>query len=230
MNPTFDYEKKHWERGLRFVAGADEVGRGAFAGPVVTAVVIFDPLNITIPNNIKVVDSKKISSKSRKEASYWLKENTYWGIGEVSVSIINKVGIGKATQMAFRKAITEVNYHLPKRLEHLLVDAFFIPYVKGLARPRQTAIIKGDQLSVSISAASIIAKVHRDEIMQSLSKQFKFKKYKWNKNVGYGTKEHLDAILSHGTTSQHRKAFIDTFLKNMNFKQPLFVSQEKLNA
>lgn len=230
MNPTFDYEKIHWERGLRFVAGADEVGRGAFAGPVVTAAVVFDPLNTQLPEKVLIRDSKKMTQKQRKISSIWLKENVYWGIGEVSVNIINKVGVGKATQMAFRRAIAELNYHLPKRLEHLLVDAFFVPYVRGLSKSRQTAIVKGDSFSASISAASIIAKVHRDALMRNLAQKSKFKVYLWHKNVGYGTKTHLNAVLAHGTTPHHRKAFVETYLKNMRLKQPLFVSQEKLNA
>lgn len=226
MNPTFDYERVLWQKGLRFVAGADEVGRGAFAGPVVTAAVVFDPLNINPPKEIVLRDSKKMTPKQRKISSLWLKENTYWGIGEVSVSIINKIGIGKATQMAMRRAVNELNYHLPKRLEHLLLDAFCVPYVAGLNRKKQTALVKGDGISCSIAGASIIAKEHRDNLMKSLGRKSKFKKYKWNKNVGYGTQEHLQVILKNGTTLHHRAVFVETYLKNMSLKQPLFASQE----
>lgn len=208
MNPTFEYERKLWERGLRFVGGADEVGRGAFAGPVVAAVVVFDPLNISWPRKIIVRDSKKMTRQARERSSLWIKRNTYWGIGEVGVSVINKNGMGKATKQAFRRAIYEVRYHLPKRLEHLLVDAFFVPYIKGLSKARQTPIVKGDELSYSIAAASIIAKVHRDSIMKSLGKQFKFKKYLWAKNAGYGTREHRDAILAYGVSIQHRRDYL----------------------
>jgi len=206
MNPTFDYEKRLWEKGYRFVGGADEVGRGAFAGPVVAAVVVFDPLNISWPKDIIIRDSKKLTKKQRAVSASWIKENTYWGIGEASVALINKDGIGKATKIAFRKAISEVAYHLPKSLEHLLVDAFFVPYAKGVPKAKQTPIIKGDETSFSIAAASIIAKVHRDAIMRFLG--IKFKKYKWSKNAGYGTAEHIKAILSSGVTPHHRKSFL----------------------
>lgn len=182
------------------------MGRGAFAGPVVAAVVVFDPLNINWPKDVLIRDSKKLTPKQREVSSAWIKKNTYWGIGETGVTLINQKGMGKATQTAFRKAISELHYHLPKNLEHLLVDAFFVPYVKGLARPKQTAIVKGDETSCSIAAASIIAKVHRDEIMRDLSTRFR--KYNWRQNVGYGTQEHRQAILSYGITPQHRKSFV----------------------
>jgi ribonuclease HII len=218
MNPTFEYERKLWGRGYRFVGGADEVGRGAFAGPVVAAVVVFDPLNTTWPEEVLVRDSKKLTPKDREISSLWIKSNTYWGIGEVGVSVINQKGMGKATQSAFRRAVSEVHYHLPKKMEHLLIDAFFVSYIKGLARPRQTPLIKGDEASCSIAAASIIAKVHRDGIMKNLSK--KFKKYSWSTNAGYGTAEHRNAILAHGVTPQHRR----------NYLTKLFASQGRSDA
>lgn len=206
MNPTFEYERKFWQKGLRFVAGADEVGRGAFAGPVVAAAVVFDPLNATWPKEIVIRDSKKMTRKQRETTANWVKKNTYWGIGEVSVKTINNFGIKKAAEAAFRKSVGELQYHLPKRLEHLLVDAFFVPYMAGIARQKQTPIIKGDELSYSIAAASIIAKCHRDTIMRNLSREFK--KYKWAKNVGYGTKDHRETILTHGTTVHHRRDYL----------------------
>ncbi len=208
MNPTFEYEKKLWQKGLRFVGGADEVGRGAFAGPVVAAAVVFDPLNIVWSKGIIIRDSKKMTSGQREKSASWIKENTHWGIGEAGVSTINKLGVGKASQSAFRKAISEIHNHLPKRLEHLLVDAFFVSFVRGLRKASQTPIIRGDGISFSIAAASILAKVHRDAIMRSLGRELKFKKYQWAKNVGYGTAEHRQAILTYGITTQHRKSYL----------------------
>jgi ribonuclease HII len=208
MNPTFEYEEKYWKNGMRFVAGADEVGRGAFAGPVVAAVVVFDPLNIRWPKGVIIRDSKNMSARQRLYANDWIKENTYWGIGEASVSHINRRGVGKSAQSAFRKAVREIHYHLPKRLDHLLVDAFFVPHVAGVRKKKQTAIIKGDNMSYSIAAASIIAKCHRDEIMKNLGKRDEYKIYKWLNNVGYGTEEHRNAINSFGITRHHRRAFI----------------------
>lgn len=208
MDPTFDYERKLWERGLRFVGGADEVGRGAFAGPVVAAVVVFDPLNINWPKDVIIRDSKKMTPRAREIASLWIKQNSYWGIGEVGVKTINKIGMGKATKRAFRQAIAEVHYHLPKRLDHLLVDAFFVPYAKGLSKLRQTAIVKGDEVSFSIAAASIVAKVYRDGIMNKLGREAKYKKYRWFQNAGYGTEEHRKAILAYGKTIHHRTDYL----------------------
>ena len=208
MNPTFVHEKMFWNKGKRFVAGADEVGRGAFAGPVVAAAVIFDPLNINWPEKVLIRDSKKMTQKQRLTALNWLKENTYWGIGEVGVGYINKYGIKKSAERAFRRALKEAQYHLPKRMDHLLVDAFFVPYAAGISRKRQTAIVKGDNISASIAAASIIAKCHRDEKMQELGRKKEFKAYKWAKNVGYGTEEHRNAITNLGVCRHHRRAFV----------------------
>lgn len=220
MNPTFEYERKLWKRGLRFVGGADEVGRGAFAGPVVASVVVFDPLNITFPKEIIVRDSKKMTPRQRKTSSLWLKENTYWGLGESSVTKINKLGVGKASEHAFRKAVAEMQYHLPKHLEHLLLDAFFVPFMTGVPKKKQTPIVKGDGLSFSIAAASIIAKVYRDELMKKLGNTKINRRYKWGKNAGYGTAEHRTAILAHGVTRYHRRAYV----------RNLFASQEQLSA
>jgi ribonuclease HII len=210
MNPSFDYERKLWDRGLRFVGGADEVGRGAFAGPIVAAACAFAPnSNFQFPiynqskNKIIINDSKKLSSKQRELASIWIKENCLaWGVGAGSVYEINKYGIVKATNKAFRRAMKDL------KLEALLVDAFYVPYVLGIQKKNQTPIIKGDAKSLSIAAASIIAKVYRDKIMQGLSKKFRFKKYGWAENMGYGTAKHRVAILKHGTTRHHRKDYL----------------------
>lgn len=223
--PNFSYEKKLWKRGFGFVAGADEVGRGALAGPVVgTAVVFLRFANLQALNysNIRINDSKKLSAKQREKASKWIKRHSLaWGIGEVSVAVINKLGIAKATKMAFRKAIAKCNNRLQstgyslrhkkavvssqKAVDFLLIDAFYLPYTKNLRRKNQLAIIKGDQKSTSIAAASIIAKVYRDKLMVELSR--KYRRYGWNKNKGYGTKEHQEAIKKWGITRLHRKEF-----------------------
>jgi ribonuclease HII len=142
-----------------------------------------------------------------------------WGIGEVSVRDINSKGLGPASRMAFRRAVKGCNLRLAsqgltlegklattKRVDYLLLDAFYLPYTKGIKRKNQLAIIKGDSKSYSIAAASIIAKVYRDKLMQELSK--KYPKYGWGRNKGYGTKEHSDAILKDGTTRLHRKMFV----------------------
>ena len=205
--PDFSFEKKLWKRNFKIVAGVDEVGRGSFAGPVVTAAVAFAPVQsakFRVQSlKITINDSKKLTPKQREKANKWIKENAlYWAVGEASVNEINKLGIVKATQIAFRKAISKT------KADFLLIDAFYIPYVAGLRRKNQKAIIKGDTKSISIAAASIIAKVYRDKLMTDLSKKAKYKEYGWDKNKGYGTLDHRNAIKKYGLTRLHRRDFV----------------------
>jgi ribonuclease HII len=240
--PNFSYERKLWRKGIKYVAGADEVGRGCFAGPVVAAVVTFAPIynspdcagrNFPIVSEkgekILIDDSKRLNSKQREVADKWIRQNALsWGIGVGSVYEINKKGIVAATHSGFRRAVINTNRKLKVSVNHLLIDAFFIPYIAGLPIHKkrhgkgfscgknccQTPIVKGDQKSISVSSASIIAKVYRDKLMKNLSKDKKFKKYLWDKNKGYGTKEHQTAILKYGVTKMHRIMFVNTYLKN----------------
>lgn len=226
--PDFSYEKKLRRKGFKFVAGVDEVGRGCFAGPIVAGCVVFDLENqdLFLDNQIKIDDSKKLSPKQRGRAEKWTKDNCLaWGIGEVGVGRINKSGMARAAKMAFRKAISEARKRLGKPIDFLLADAFFTPFVPGLpvsrrknkkgkflkAKGRQAAIVNGDEKSISIAAASIVAKVYRDQLMSKLSLRPKYKKYRWDLNKGYGTKEHQNAIKKYGTTMQHRKQFVETW-------------------
>ncbi|HWA51603.1 MAG TPA: ribonuclease HII [Patescibacteria group bacterium] len=199
--PDFSYENKLWKKGINVIAGLDEVGRGSLAGPVVTAFVSF---NKNTKMNILINDSKKMSAKNRELANNWIKRNAInYGIGKASVAEINRHGIVKATNMAFRRALK--NSHT--KVDYLLIDAFYIPNIRGLRRTKQLPIIKGDSKSYSIAAASIIAKVYRDELMTKLSQNKKYSSYCWHKNKGYGTKEHRDAIAKYGLTNYHRKLF-----------------------
>ena len=207
--PSFLYEKKLWKKDFKNVAGVDEVGRGSFAGPVVAGVVSFskDIEKIDL-NGVVINDSKKLTSKQREKAEVWIKENALsWAVGEASVNQINRLGIVKATQIAFRKAISK------NKTDFLLIDAFYIPYVRGLRRKNQLAIVKGDTKSMSIAAASIIAKVYRDRLMTILAKNPKYKKYDWNRNKGYGTLDHRNAINKYGATGLHRKDFVRSIVK-----------------
>jgi ribonuclease HII len=209
--PNFDFEKSKWLKGLKHVAGLDEVGRGSFAGPVVAGCVIFRE-DLTIPEGIEINDSKKLRHRKRIKASLWIKENALsWGIGICSVSAINRYGIGKATKTAFRRATSEARKRLGSTIDYLLIDAFYIPYVRGLRKENQQPIIKGDTKSFSIAAASIIAKVQRDGLMTKLGKISKYKPYRWAKNKGYGTKEHREALIKYGPTRLHRKLFVQKF-------------------
>ena len=210
--PDFKFERSLWKVGYKVVAGVDEVGRGCFAGSVVTGCVAFEK-DTNIPDPITINDSKKLRPRQREIAAVWIKKNALtWGIGEASVSEINRLGMGKATKIAFRRAIAQAQKKA--NIDFLLIDAFYIPYVSGLRRKNQKAIIDGDEKSISIAAASIIAKVYRDKKMQTLGKAAKFKKYGWGRNKGYGTREHQNAIRDHGITRHHRKVFVETWISN----------------
>ena len=221
--PDFKYENEALNNGFGMIAGLDEVGRGAFAGPVVTGCVVFNRQIYKSANlQIAINDSKKLTSRQREVADKWIRENCLaYGIGMASVSQINKLGIKKATDIAFRKAICEANNNLhsltvhqsnSSSVDYLLVDAFNIPRVKGIKFNHQKPIIKGDSLSISIAAASIIAKLYRDRLMAELSKKPKYAKYNWHKNKGYGTLEHREAINKHGISKLHRKTFVNTWM------------------
>ena len=176
-----------------YVCGFDEVGRGAIAGPVVVASVVF--YNYTsIPNGIR--DSKKISFAKRAVLYHKIKKVASIGLGIVMPKVIDEIGIVKATNLAAQKSIPK---HL--NLKKNLLDG----NIKIETNDKVENIIKGDENYVSIAAASIIAKVTRDKIMINKSK--KNNKYKWDKNKGYGTKDHLLAIKNHGITYFHRKTF-----------------------
>lgn len=208
--PNFSFEKRKWKKDFKFVAGVDEVGRGSFAGPVMAGCVVFEK-KTKIPDGIKINDSKKLRPLERRKASKWIKQNALaWGIGGASVSVINRLGMAKATKMAFRRAINDASRRLGGRIDFLLIDAFFIPYVRGLRRKNQQAIINGDEKSFSIAAASIIAKVERDKEMLRFSR--KYPKYGWGRNKGYGTRQHQEALKKFGITRHHRKAFVSRFI------------------
>ena len=215
--PDFSFERKCWRKGFKVVAGADEVGRGSFAGPVVAGCVAFAPgskFDELSSRKIFINDSKKVTPKRRKTASYWIKKHALtYGIGWATVGEINRLGIKKASEIAFRRAIKNCG----KKIDYLLIDAFYVPHTKGLRRKNQKPIIKGDSKSFSIASASIIAKVYRDNLMTKLSDEPKYKKYKWDENKGYGTSSHRKAIRQFGITRLHRKKFVETYIKNSFF-------------
>ena len=176
-----------------YVCGFDEVGRGAIAGPVVVASVVFYNYS-NIPDGIK--DSKKISASKRLILFKKIKRIASVGLGIVMPNIIDKIGISKATNLAAQQSIPQ---HLSVK-KNLLDGNIKIDTNNSVVN-----IIKGDENYVSIAAASIIAKVTRDNIM--INKSEENKKYKWDKNKGYGTKDHLLAIKNYGITYFHRKSF-----------------------
>ena len=174
-------------------AGVDEVGRGSLAGPVVSAAVI---LNKTI--NLKLLkDSKKISFKKRIKISEHIKLHSIYSIGMASVEEILELNILQAALLSMKRAINKLSIYP----ELVLIDGNLAP--KGLTNFK--TIINGDEKIKSISAASILAKVFRDQLMIKLSK--KFSNYAWENNFGYGTKAHLKGLKKFGITSHHRKGF-----------------------
>lgn len=195
-SPTFTFEQILWDQGKEHVAGVDEVGRGAFAGPAIVAAVI---LPKQFPRMEEINDSKLLSAKKREELSFIIQEHAVvYSIVACPLETINKIGIGKSCQEGFLEAINRLTL-VP---DHILIDAFYIDH---LPKEKQTPIIHGDRLSISIAAASIIAKVYRDNLMESLSKDFSH--YQFAKNKGYGTLEHRNAIRQHGLCPLHRTSF-----------------------
>ena len=174
-------------------AGVDEVGRGCLAGPVVSAAVILkEDINLSL-----LKDSKKISFKKRIEIAKHIKLNSIYSIGKASVEEILNLNILQASLLSMKRAI----YQLSVKPELILIDGNFAP--QGLKNFK--TIINGDEKVKSISAASIIAKVYRDQLMIKLSE--KFQNYAWERNFGYGTKAHMEGLKKFGITSHHRKGF-----------------------
>jgi len=203
VKPDFRFEKGYWKKGYGVVIGVDEVGRGALAGPVVAGAVALKRGDSLL--GIGIDDSKRLAAKKREGLAKIIRKDAAVGIGEVGVAYINRHGIVKATQKAMRKSIANLKLHKNPKI-FVLVDAFHVKYIPGVGLENQKAIIKGDQKSISIAAASIIAKVYRDKLMVRLGK--KYPKYKWRENKGYGTEKHLAAIKKHGPTKLHRLAFL----------------------
>ena len=190
---NYKYEKELIKNGIKLIGGVDEVGRGPLVGPVVTACVIL-PLNYKLEG---LTDSKKISEKKREEYFEIIKKDALGiGIGIVKEKEIDKINIYEATKKAMKLAISNCNI----RPEHVLIDAMKL----DLDIP-STSIIKGDLLSLSISAASVIAKVTRDKMMYDLDK--KYPMYNFKNNKGYPTKDHLEAIKKYGIIKEHRKSY-----------------------
>jgi len=194
------YEKEAWSSGFLRLAGIDEAGRGPLAGPVVAAAVIFDPEYIQLelaPTFGRLTDSKVMSEKLREEYFKVLTESSsiIIGVGMIEAEEIDQINILKATHKAMAIAASQISP------QFALVDG--LP-VKGLPCESRS-IVKGDALSISISAASIIAKVTRDRIMVNLDRQYP--EYGFAKHKGYGTRQHLAALRKYGAIPAHRKTF-----------------------
>ena len=191
----FDFEDQARSEGYRFIAGVDEVGRGCLAGPVVAAACILDPEK---PVPVGLTDSKKLTEKRRDEIAAELRQNALaFAIGEVQADEIDRINILEATKKAMLLAIGS----LEPAADFLLIDAL---QLKHLNLP-QKAIIKGDSISYSIAAASVLAKTYRDDLMKSYHEEFPV--YGFAGHKGYGAATHFAAIREHGPCRLHRKSF-----------------------
>ena len=194
------YEKKYYKNGYTLIAGVDEVGRGPLVGPVVASAVIL-PVNYELDG---LTDSKKLSEKKRDYYYNIIKRDAIAiGIGVIDNRVIDEINIYEATKLAMRKAIDNLN---PKP-EVVLTDAMKL----SLDVPFEP-IIKGDFKSITIAAASVIAKVTRDRMMYELDEKYPY--YNFKNNKGYPTKDHIKAIEAHGIIPEHRRTYAP--IKNMN--------------
>ena len=191
--PNLEYEKTYDGA----VCGVDEVGRGPWSGPVVACAVVLK--NGTLPDDILTVldDSKKLTAQKRQALYEPLMQHCHFSIGQCSVDEIDELNILQATMKAMKRAIKGLNVPIVGAL----IDGNKIP---DLNIPAQ-AIIKGDSISISIAAASVIAKIYRDTLMQELALQYPH--YGWESNAGYGTKKHIEGLEKHGITQHHRKSY-----------------------
>lgn len=195
MSLNIEHEQTYWRRGYHFVVGVDEVGRGCLAGPVVAAAVGFAKGHKIIHG---IHDSKVLSPSARNNLSNKIYEQAVQvSIATVSVGEINSQGISAATKTAMRHALAEC-----KHIDIALIDGIWKPSTTYAAE----AIVHGDRLCYSIAAASIVAKVYRDQLMHTL--HLSFPEYKWNQNKGYGTLWHRKMLKKIGPSPHHRTLFI----------------------
>ena len=201
---NYKYEHELNQKGITLIAGVDEVGRGPLIGPVVAAAVI-------LPENFKLdglTDSKKLSEKKREQFYEIIKKEAIAvGVGIISEKRIDEINIYEATKEAMKEAINSLSI----KPEHILIDA--MPLDLDIDT---TSIIKGDLLSISISAASVIAKVTRDRMLYDIDSEFPM--YDLKNNKGYGTKKHIEAIKEYGITKYHRLSY-----------KPVFDNRNKIN-
>ncbi|MGY6549333.1 MAG: ribonuclease HII [Roseinatronobacter sp.] len=203
--PDFTLETTLQRAGARVVVGVDEVGRGPLAGPVTAAAVWLDPA--CLPAGLR--DSKRLGAAARAQLAAQLPTIAEIGIGHASPAEIDTLNILQATFLAMQRAIAA----LPRAPDHLLIDGNRLP--RDLPCPA-TAVVRGDATVLSIAAASIMAKVTRDRIMQDLDRRHPG--YGWAENAGYPTKRHKNAIADLGVTPEHRRSFAP--IRNMLCSDP----------
>ncbi len=197
-SPNLTFERALWEDNQQWIAGLDEAGRGAWAGPVVAAVVVFPPILNLEKKLLGVRDSKQMTVHQRE---YWAeiiqKQAQAWGVGSAGHFEIDQLGILPATRLAMQRALGQ----LSMTPDHLLIDALLLPELKS----PQTALVKGDQRSLSIAAASILAKTTRDALMRQEDNVYPL--YGFRRHKGYGTRFHQQALVENGPCPIHRLSF-----------------------
>lgn len=209
-NPDFKYEIKY-SSDYTLVAGVDEVGRGALAGPIVASAVVFNQYDKIIQSLAGINDSKILTPTKRLEFDELIKIKAVdFGIGRVEAEEIDHFGIGAANIIAFERALKNL-----KKCDFALIDGrkfrgFEYPYL---------CLVKGESKSISIAAASIVAKVYRDAVMQEIHDEIF--RYDFASNKGYGSKAHLDALKKYGSSHHHRKSFL-TKINNLKNQTSLF--------
>lgn len=192
MKPTLEHERKHWDDGKEIICGIDEVGRGSWAGPLYVGAVVFDKSHKMIDG---VNDSKKLTASKREELYDKIIQNALgYSTGIAKHYEVDSFGLTLATQMAIERAVEGLGL----AVDILLIDAFSCKKIESIAIPR------GDQVCYSISCASILAKVERDRYISSIPEA---QIYRFDKNKGYGTIEHVELIKKHGVSDIHRKSF-----------------------
>ena len=198
LRPNLDFEHTFWQQGITLVAGIDEAGRGALAGPVAAASVILPPREEILPILSGVLDSKQLTPSVREGLRRLIESNSRtWGVGFASQTEIDQTGIVNATRLAIQRALDKMDLDP----QHLLIDYLVLP-----DNPiPQTRLTKGDARSLSIAAASILAKTHRDALMISLADEYPAYNFKANK--GYGTAQHREIIQTKGPCHLHRMTF-----------------------
>ena len=199
--PDFSLEESLGLSTSAVIVGVDEVGRGPLAGPVTAAAVFVDRQKITSDLLTKIDDSKKIAQKKRATISKQIESIAIIGIGWASSGEIDQLNILEATMLAMQRAIFSLQKQIILDPDYILIDGNKVPRLDFPSK----AIVRGDEKSLSIAAASIVAKSKRDAFMTSLSKLYPG--YGWEKNAGYGTREHLAAIEREGITVHHRRSF-----------------------
>lgn len=204
------YELELMQKGNKYIAGVDEVGRGSLAGPLVVAAVIINAKHLNEYTNLSeelelyyhIKDSKKLTELKRTKISRFLtNELVSYSLVEIDNNYIDKHGIMSATLTAFFRSVKKLKI----KPDHVLTDSFEIVQ---MAKQSQTNLIRGDNKSISIAAASIIAKVYRDNLMVKMhNNNADYQVYGFDKHKGYGTKQHIEAIKKHGHSDFHRKSF-----------------------